>query len=227
MGCLAIPRKWLTPKTDEQIGDNIMLSFTINQQFALKEVAIQIIGQEQQLQTNNQWYGLKANADGQKLWFDENSFVLLGTASGAQLVKWLFMRGFKNLDQIFQAYIANKQAKLEARLARRERIAAWWTAQQTPDQLDAPAPEFTPEQLVAPASETATGPLDAPAPNQTPELVAPAPDETPEEVAAPAPEVTPEEEEVAPAPDETLELVTSASKSTPKGKKGQRKTKKG
>ena len=166
-----------------------MLSFTINQQFALREVAIQIIGQEQQLQTNNQWYGLKANADGQKLWFDENSFVLLGTASGAQLVKWLFMRGFKNLDEIFQAYIANKQAKLEARLARRERIAAWLTAQATP-----------PEEVVAPAPETATGPLDAPAPESTPE-----------EVAAPASEITP----------------NAKAKSTPKGKKGQRKPKKG
>lgn len=212
-----------------------MLSFTINQQFALKEVAIQIIGQEQQLQTNNQWYGLKANADAQKLWFDENSFVLLGTATGAQLVKWLFMRGFKNLDEIFQAYFANKQAKLEARLARRERIAAWWTGQQTPGQFDAPAPELTPEEvaapasqppeedLVAPASEQTTEEVAAPAPNQTPELVAPTPHETPE-LDAPASD----EELVAIPPHETPDqLDTPASKSTPKGKKGQRKTKKG
>ena len=177
-----------------------MLTFTINQQFALKEVAIQIIGQEQQLQTNNQWYGLKANADGQKLWFDENSFVLLGTATGAQLVKWLFMRGFKNLDEIFQAYFANKQAKVEARLARRERIAAWWTAQRTPEQLDAPAPEFTPEEVAAPASQ----------PTEE-QLVAPAPELTPDQLDAPASEEAP---------------VATPPKSTPKGKKGQRKPKK-
>ncbi|MCT7953287.1 hypothetical protein NG798_26155 [Ancylothrix sp. C2] len=166
-----------------------MLTFTSNQQFALKEVAIQIIGQEQQLQTNNQWYGLKANADAQKLWLDEGSFVLLGTATGAQLVKWLFMRGFKNLDEIFQAYIANKQAKLEARASRRERIAAWWTAQRTPEEVAAPASQPTEEQLVAPAPELTPDQLDAPASEEAP--------------------------------------VATPPKSAPKGKKGQRKPKKG
>lgn len=99
-----------------------MLKFTERQTYAIKEVVVQMIGLNKNLVTNQQWYTFKNNADQEKLWLTDDSFVLLGQATGPQLVKWLFQHGFGRLDEIFWFYKENVQERENARIERAKRM---------------------------------------------------------------------------------------------------------